>query len=117
MSSPVRRGRGMGGPLEPLPPWLGGARRNRSGTWPAIKLPATDTWKYTPEELTAAPYRRMSTSGLVTETGSESVWSLPTQSAKRPSIRTLDGGAAMYARIGPPRTTTGTGTVAFVTLT
>src|SRR5712692_6633473 len=57
----------------------------------------------------------MFTSGFFTGTGSESVWSLPTQSANSPSIRTVDGGATMYARTGPPRMTTGTGAVALVT--
>src|SRR2546426_12358454 len=115
MSSPVRRGSGIGGPPEPFPPGRGGSRRNRSVTPPAIKSPATATWKYAADVLTAAPYRRMSTSGFFTGTGSESNWSLPTQSAKSPSIRTVDGGATTYARIGPPRMTTGTGAVALVT--
>src|SRR2546427_8119856 len=57
----------------------------------------------------------MFTSGFVTGTGSESVWSRPTQSAKSPSTRTVDGGATTYARTGPPRITTGTGAVALVT--
>src|SRR5437899_2653069 len=57
----------------------------------------------------------MSMSGFFTGTGSESVWSLPTQSAKSPSTRTVVGGATTYARMGPPRTTTGTGAVALVT--
>src|SRR2546426_8736254 len=117
MSSPVRRGSGIGGPPEPFPPCPGGSRMNRSGTRPAIKSPATATWKYAADVLTAAPYRRMSTSGFFTGTGSESNWSLPTQSAKSPSIRTVDGGATRYARIGPPRMTTGTGAVALVTST
>src|SRR2546428_7394605 len=117
VSSPVRRGSGMGGPPEPLPPCPGGRRMNRSGTRPAIRSPATATWKYAVDALTAASYRRMSTSGFFTGTESESIWSLPTQSANRPSIRTVDGGATMYARIGPPRTTTGTGAVALVTST
>src|SRR2546422_1546917 len=56
----------------------------------------------------------MSMSGFFTGTGSESVWSLPTQSAKSPSTRTVVGGATTYARMGPPRTTTGTGAVALV---
>src|SRR2546421_10023564 len=113
MSSPVRRGSGIGGPPEPFPP--GGSRMNRSGTRPAIKSPATATWKYAADVLTAAPYRRMSTSGFFTGTGSESTWSLATQSAKSPSTRTVDGGATTYARTGPPRITTGTGAVALVT--
>src|SRR5438094_7417006 len=57
----------------------------------------------------------MFTSGFCTGTGSESAWSLPTQSAKRPSMRTVDRGATTYARMGPPRMTTGTGAVALVT--
>src|SRR3989441_4947580 len=57
----------------------------------------------------------MFTSGFLTGTGSESVWSLPTQSANSPSTRTVDGGPTTYARIGPPRMTTGTGAVALVT--
>src|SRR2546425_2157152 len=115
MSSPVRRGSGIGGPPDPLPPCPGGSRMNRSGTVPAIKSPATATWKYAADVLTAAPYRRMSTSGFFTGTGSESTWSLATQSAKSPSTRTVDGGATTYARTGPPRITTGTGAVALVT--
>src|SRR2546428_13724863 len=57
----------------------------------------------------------MFTSGFFTGTGSESAWSLPIQSAKSPSTRTVGGGATMYARTGPPRMTTGTGAVAVVT--
>src|SRR5436309_8334895 len=57
----------------------------------------------------------MFTSGFFTGTESESTWSLPIQSAKSPSTRTVDGGATMYARTGPPRMTTGTGAVALVT--
>src|SRR2546422_595258 len=114
MSSPVRRGRGIGGPPELFPPGPGGSRKNRSGTRPAIRSPATATWKKAPDVLTAAPYRRMFTSGFFTGTGSESAWSLPIQSAKRPSTRTVDGGAIMYARMGPPRMTTGTSAVALV---
>src|SRR3989441_6479259 len=57
----------------------------------------------------------MFTSGFCTGTGSESIWSLPTQSAKSPSTRTVEGGATTYARTGPPRMTTGTGAVALVT--
>src|SRR3989441_7857680 len=115
MSSPVRRGRGIGGPPELFPPGPGGSRKNRSGTRPAIRSPATATWKKAPDVLTAAPYRTMFTSGFFTGTGSESTWSLPTQSAKSPSTRTVDGGATTYARTGPPRITTGTSAVALVT--
>src|SRR3989442_2312027 len=115
MSSPVRRGSGIGGPPEPFPPCPGGSRMNRSGTRPAIKSPATATWKYAADVLTAAPYPMMSTSGFFTGPGSESSWSLPSQSAKSPSIWTVDGGATMYARTDPPRMTTGTGAVALVT--
>src|SRR3989449_10290087 len=88
---------------------------NRSGTRPAMRSPSTTTWKNAAVVLTAAPYRRMFTSGFFTGTGSESVWSLPTQSPNSPSIRTVDGGAATYARTGAPRMTTGTGAVALVT--
>src|SRR5881296_1302208 len=115
MSSPVRRGRGIGGPPEPFPPCPGGSRMNRSGTRPAIRSPATATWKYAADVLTAAPDRRMFTSGFFTGTGSESVWSLPTQSANSPSTCTTAGGAITYARTGPSRMTTGTGAVALIT--
>src|SRR3989441_12689311 len=57
----------------------------------------------------------MSTSGFFTGTGSESTWSLATQSAKSTSTSTVDGGATTYARTGPPRITTGTGAVAMDT--
>src|SRR2546427_10332326 len=115
MSAPGRRGRGIGGPPDPFPPCPGGSWMTRSGTRPAMRSPATETWKNAAEVLTAAPYRRMSTSGFFTGTGSESIWSLPTQSAKSPSTRTVEGGATTYARTGPPRMTTGTGAVALVT--
>src|SRR5438128_4542465 len=88
---------------------------NRSGTRPAMRSPSTTTWKNAAEVLTAAPDRRMFTSGFFTGTGSESVWSLPTQSANSPSTCTMEGGATTYARTGPPRMTTGTGAVALVT--
>src|SRR6266581_4693534 len=45
----------------------------------------------------------------LTGLGSESATSRPTQSAKRPSIRTTDGEETKYARTGPPRTKTGSG--------
>src|SRR2546428_9070819 len=117
MSSPVRRGAGIEGRPELFPPCPSGSRMARSGTRPARRSPSTATWKYTADALTAAPSRRMLTSGFFTGTESESIWSLPTQSANSPSIRTVDGGATMYARIGPPRTTTGTGAFALVTST
>src|SRR2546422_11778053 len=90
---------------------------DQAGTRPARGSPATAKEKYAADVLTAAPSRRMLTSGFFTGTESESIWSLPTQSANSPSIRTVDGGATMYARIGPPRTTTGTGAFALVTST
>src|SRR5207244_2819921 len=116
MSSPVRRGSTLLPPPPELPfPEDGGSGQFRCGTLPSSNVPATRTWKNVVKFEVAAPYRIMSTSGFFTGTGSESVWSLPTQSPNSPSIRTVDGGAAMYARMGPPRMTTGTGAVALVT--
>src|SRR5256886_4971861 len=114
-SSPVRRGSTLLPPPELPFPDAGGSGQFRCGTLPSNKVPATRTWKNAVKFEVAAPYRIMSTSGFFTGTGSESVWSLPTQSPNSPSIRTVDGGAAMYARMGPPRMTTGTGAVALVT--
>src|SRR2546426_12250981 len=57
----------------------------------------------------------MPMSVFFTGPGSESVCSLPTQPAKSPSTRPVGGGPPPYARMGPPRTTTGTGAVALVT--
>src|SRR5213594_1717864 len=113
-SSPVRLGRTLLPP--PLPfPEPGGSGQFRCGTLPSSNAPATRTWKNAVEFEVAAPYRTMSRSAFFTRTGSESAWSLPIQSAKSPSTRTVEGGATTYARIGPPRITTGTGAVASVT--
>src|SRR3989441_2159541 len=114
-SSPVRRGSTLLPPPELPFPDAGGSGQFRCGTLPSNKVPATRRWKNAVRFEVAAPYRRMSTSGFFTGTGSESTWSLATQSAKSPSTRTVDGGATTYARTGPPRITTGTGAVALVT--
>src|SRR5436309_553849 len=114
-SSPVRRGSTLLPPPELPFPDAGGSGQFRCGTLPSSNAPATRTWKNAVEFEVAAPYRTMSTSAFFTGSGSESIWSLPTQSANSPSTRTVDEGPTTYARIGPPRMTTGTGAVAFVT--